>query len=48
VALFYLARFEAIRPLQDAVTLPIQRQIDEDVYFLKVVVVLAEAYCNKV
>ena len=45
--MFYLARFGAIQPLQDALTSPIQDQIDEPVYLLEGWVVLAEACCNK-
>ena len=42
--MFYLARFGAIQPLQDAVTSPIQYQIDEPVYLLMDAVVLAVAF----
>ena len=46
MALFYLTRFEATRPLQDAVTSPIQDQSYEFVYLLEGLVVLAVACCN--
>jgi hypothetical protein len=46
VALFYLTRFGATRPLQDAVTSPIQDRIDEPVCLLEDLVVLAVACCN--
>jgi hypothetical protein len=45
--MFYLARFGAIQLLQDALTSPIQCQIDELVCLLEGWVVLAEACCNK-